>query len=406
MRSFLIFTTLFSLIAFSGCRTLNKGVSSLAYDLMSKRKSPGNISGGSSAKYSVPKTKDSNDLVGKVSVGAVEVSYMRGLDEMAQCIAGEVNESYIYVNNELGIRLNQTVRIYVHRLDSIPQNFEFHDTMDSNEFKFPIFVTPVRQSCSDAFNENVLSPMILFHELTEIRISITADTNVTVFGDIDAGIFKFKNYTRWYREGLATYTGYIASAHIAKNFPHSILKEKMFDAPFSSLARAKTNLFKWHQFEIKHGYYDASFGLFLLLEHRYGHEAMRSLVGNMYEHKHMDGTDLIDLVNNNFGINVEKVVEEFEFPRLGFESTQIGEAARLNKAIEVSKGVLISKVEPNSIAANAHIYNDDVITAINGKPVSNNFDIELAVLNALDFHKCTVTVWRRDKGTFETILEF
>ena len=67
---------------------------------------------------------------------------------------------------------------------------------------------------------------------------------------------------------------------------------------------------------------------------------------------------------------------------------------------------MVSKIEPNGIAAKAGIHNGDVIMAINGKPVSSNFDIEFEILDALDFRKSTATVWRRDKGTFETTITF
>ena len=320
MRSFLIFTFIFSFTSFSGCRPLNKGASSFAYELISKRKTF-NVGGGQDAKYKVPTAKDCNDLVGKASSGVVEVSYMRGLDQTARCIADNVNETYVYVNNELGIQLNQKIRIYLHRLDSMPQSFEFHDKIEPNEYKFPIFVTPSWQTCSDALNKNQFYPMLIFHELTEMRISIAPSLDIPVLMDFDAGLFKIKNYTRWYREGLATYTAYIAYKHGLEKFSCDVKSVEY--APFSSLARVKTDLFRWHQFKDKPGYYDASFGLFIVLEHQYGRPAMRSLVVNMYKHKYMDGRDLIELVNNNFGIDIEKMVKEFEFPKLGFESTEL-----------------------------------------------------------------------------------
>jgi len=74
-------------------------------------------------------------------------------------------------------------------------------------------------------------------------------------------------------------------------------------------------------------------------------------------------------------------------------------ARALNHDLEVREGLLVEKVEPNSIAAEAGLQDKDIIVTADGAATVNQLDFELALLRARTQDALALTIQRKDTGT-------
>ena len=89
--------------------------------------------------------------------------------------------------------------------------------------------------------------------------------------------------------------------------------------------------------------------------------------------------------------------EEVVYGYLGVGITQVTEEAAERLGVPPRQGALVARVEPDGPASRAGLKEDDVITAFNGQPVSNEDELIREVGATPVGSKCTITVVRDRK---------
>jgi hypothetical protein len=396
------------LLTLTGCRTVNKRISEAVSD-------PGkakqwNVRYGSRSHYALnDDSLKALEFEGCTEGNRVKVHYQRGLAEPAQSIANETTALLEQVEQRLGLTITTRSTIQLLRLDEVPQNFDIRLKVDPNELPLPLFVRAGHESWQSILAQNRGYPYLFMHELVETSLACN-DTDGRVLPDVGWGLFGLKahvnSYTRWFREGLANYAGYVAyglvrddlagvgSAPAGRALVHA--------EPFSALNRIGRRLFSWSQYsrsKQQDDYYSAALGLYLLLEHAYGEQAIRDIMTEIARREVVDGRDLLEIARQTTGVDLKQLVADFRFPQPGLKLEEVTPALALNKGLGVPGGLLVESVEPNGLADRAGLEPNDVIVAIDDAAVTDSLDYEQALFRARDRQSISLSVWRAEAGT-------
>jgi len=400
-----------SLGSIAGCNSFYGDVIAAAI-----RKDAGKLHFSTYERFHVcPRCIKEKGLVGSLEIADVNVAYQRGLQAQANCVAEHFNRLLDQVERKTGFRISCGANFYLFRVDQIPQNVDVQFKADVNEIGFPLFVKAQDGSCQTIFAQNAFYPILIVHELAEFSLILPKESG-NVLPDAQWRLFllpiNVRKYTRWFREGFADYAGYIAwqTASRDSNLPLlSTLGSEGYtipwlrEHPFSSLSNVGKKLFSWHQYsdtKLDRDYYSAALGLFLLIEQRFGQDAVSRIMSNVSKQKYLDGADLTKVVNETLNTNIVQLADDFHFPRTGLKLTPLTPASIKNEGVDVQQGLLVTSVDPNSPADTAGIKNKDVILQAAGKKVGNNLDFELAVFEVMDQEAADLALWRKDKGEF------
>lgn len=406
-KKFAVLVIVFDLVLLTGCQRLEKA---RCISLCSKKPKETTISYRAAYNYRMnDEDLQKIDSADKTRVGNIEVSYPRNLRAQAECVADHIDSSLSYIRQSMALELHfDTVRVYLLRVNNIPQNFEVTLDVDSNEFYLPLFVEAGNESCSSVLSQNFLYPCGFVHELVELSLMFPKEEGPMILGDIELRWLFFKeylrNYTRWFREGLSSYAGYIAYERFRSQrlfderqviFPASRIS--FIEHPFSSLSKVGRDLFKWHARSSKNANKDcyyASYGLFLLIKERFGEGAIKEIVQEVNKREHVDGRDLLEIANNVLGADAERLVEDFHFPQSGLRTVELTKAIMLNEGIAAKGGLFVKNVEADSLAEATGIKEKDVIVKVGDKAVKNNLEFELAILALMEEQIAEVVIWR------------
>ncbi|MBN1361324.1 MAG: PDZ domain-containing protein [Sedimentisphaerales bacterium] len=391
-----------------GCRTINKRLSEAVQD-------PGkakqwSVHYGSHGHYQL----DNDRLKGLEFEGCTEgdrikVHYQRGLAESAQCIADETTRLLEAVEQRLGLTITTRSTIPLLRFDEIPQNFDISLKGEPNEFPLPLFVQAGDESCRSILAQNRSYPYLFVHELVETSLACS-ETGGRVLPDMGWSFLGLHahvdNHTRWFREGLANYAGYIA---------HEIARQDLADAkdapagralvhshPFSALDDIGVKLFSWSQYSRarnQEDHYNAALGLFLLIADEYGEQAIREIMAEIAKRKIVDGRDLLEIAKQATGTDLKQLAAAFRFPQTGLKLDDLTAATALNKGLDVRRGLLVEALEPNGLADQAGLEPNDVIVAIDDNAVADELDYELALFKARARPSVSLSLWRAGTGT-------
>ena len=346
---------------------------------------------------------------GDLSVGNTSIKYPEGLEEQARYIAARMDDVFSHVESETGIDFAINPQVYMLWTQEYPQNINVHFTSDDpNIFPIPIFVKIGQEDPNLILENNNYFPYMLTHEITEVT-PVYPDNKGVVKNDSRARVliftFDYSNHTRWFREGFANYAGYIAMDYLRTNRDKNISEisetAHIHQTPFSSLRDIGKGLFKWEQYsspKIKGDYYSAALGLFLVLEDQFGRDAIRDVIIDLDNHKNLRGSDLIKLINRKFNTDIEKLVDDFKFIKIGVRIVPLNPVFALNRGLELDKGLYVQTVEPNTIASEAGMDANDVIVAINDMPIASRFDFEMELFKAMKQPKAKFKIWRKDEG--------
>jgi hypothetical protein len=392
-KKLLVFLIVFGLVLLSGCNRLEKA---WCIRICSKEAKKSTVSYRAAYNYRLnDEDLQKIDSDGRARVGNIEVSYPRNLRGQAECVADHIDNSLSYIQQSVGLELHfDTVRVYLLRVNKMPQNFEITLDFDSTEFYLPLFVEAGNESCSSVLSQNFFYPCVFVHEFVEAYI------------ELKWLFFKgyLPNYTRWFREGLSSYAGYIAYERFRSQrvfdekqgiFPASRIF--LIEHPFSSLSKVGGDLFKWHARSSKNiskDCYYASFGLFLLIKERFSEGAIKEIVQEVNKREYVDGRDLLEIVNNVLDADVERLVEDFRFPQAGILTIELTKAIMLNEGVTSKGGLFVKNVEAESLAETAGIKEKDVIIKVGDKAVKNNLEFELAIFQLMEEQIAEVVIWR------------
>lgn len=391
----------------AGCRTVNRRLTEGVLDGGHARQ--WHIRYGSQSFYSLGDDGLAKiEFEGLVDRDRVRVRYQRGMQGQAKCIADATTNLIEQVERQVGMTITTSCSIDLLRFDEPPQNFDIQLTVKPHEFPLPLFVRAGDESCTSILAQNRSYPYVLVHELVET--SLASQEGGRVLPDVGYGWFglgaSVNNYTRWFRDGLANYAGYLACEALSDELdcPECPMRiaSPLHASPLSGLATVRTRLFSWSQSssgEHERDYYNAALGLFLLIENRSGQQAIRDIVAEIATREAVDGRDLRAITSQVIGIDVRQLVADFEFPIAGAGLAPITEAMASNKGLNVAEGLLVESVEPNGPADRAGLKADDVIVAADSAPVANTIDFELALLRASQPASIPLAIRRKDAGT-------
>lgn len=394
-------------MALAGCRTVNKGITEAVLDGRTDR--DWHIRYGSQGHYSLNDEGLAKiEFEGLVDAGRVRVRYQRGLQGQARCIADVTDRLLAEVERQVGMTITTSTTLDLLRFDEPPENFDIQLTVEPNEFPLPLFVRAGDESCTSILAQNRSYPYVLVHELVET--SLAARAGGRVLPDVGCGAFGLKadvnNYTRWFRDGLANYAGYIACERLSDEMdcPDCPIRigALLHASPFSELSRIGTRLFSWSQSshgEHERSYYNAALGLFMLIANRFGQQTIRDIIAEIARREAVDGRDLRRITSEIIGADIRRFVADFEFPVLAAELTPVTAALAANAGLDVTGGLLVETVEPNSAADRAGLRAGDVIVAADSAPVVHTLDFELALLRAGQRPSIPLAIWRKNAGT-------
>jgi len=359
--------------------------------------------------------------------GNVCVFYQIGLQNQAECIAKLTDKAFSHIKNSTGFHpFYDSFTIYLLRSDSLHWDIGKIVITPDHSLGVILIAQNGKDSCESIISESPDFPYTYFHEITEdslIRkkegISFEPDWQSKKLGFIKRTKI---NHTRWFREGFSTYCAWLAHETIISDssfdrnqVTQAILHNGSHDHPFSALTKIGTKLFSWHQLstfppdtrpspnlptaqENMIEYYDASFGLFLLIRDRFGQDAICRIILGIDTLERADGPAIIKLTNKVLNTDIIQLVEDFHFPKTGLYMDPLFPGMGKFKNLSISEGCLVLVVESDSPAEKAGIRENDVIYRINDKDVKTNIDFELVIYEFMHQQNITVNIWRENVG--------
>ncbi len=394
-------------LAAGGCSSFNKGITESV--LAKKKAREWSIHYASRLQYTLTnKALLDVEFEGSRNAGDTVVRYQRGLGDSAQCLADKTAALLEAVQRRTGVVFSTRSTIYLIRLDHQPQDFVISLASEPNEFLLPLFVQAGQESCEDIVTQSRSYPYLLVHELVET--SLIGKAGGAVLPDLAWGgpgvRLNLNNYTRWFRDGLANYAGFIAYETIAAEIPAdkrlSQQDTLVHTEPFSSLALIGDRLFSWPQsskMDRERAYYNAALGLFLLIADTHGEQAIRDILHEIAQRRAVNGRDLIEITNRVLRTDVRRLAGDFEFPQIGAEVEQMTLALALNKGVRPHAGLFVQAVPAGGLAKRAGLKEKDVIIGVGGTPVANRLDFELGLFKVRKNKTVPLVVQRMDAGT-------
>ena len=380
------------------------------------------------------------DAVGSASQGMVNVFFPDGLNDAAKDIAQLIAAQYDYIRETTGFEIAyERVNVYLKRVPKIDRAHSVAFLIDAcfdeenNASGWTLYVAEGRESVQEIVADNILFPGLHVHENVEASLS-QDETNSPVANDetylTPRGERRHKlHYTRWFREGFSDYAGLLAHrvkmsnlAFDTEKFPTYVLQESVKGCPFSALRRVGKDLFTFHQFTQEpvpfvpnpfyphvgntwFDYYEAALGLFLVIEDRYGQDAIKNIIVKVNRMERANGADLIGVVNEVLKADVVKIVQDFHFPNTGLYMDDFYPCER-EFGLSIKEGLFVRLTDPEGAGALAGIRPKDVILSVNGERTVTNLDFETALYRAMSQASARIGIWREGEGesTVEMVL--
>lgn len=383
---FCAFLLVLALTSLSGCRDINGSVG--RRDAL-RSKSAETVGSIRESYLVTDDTIKELDLLGPVTAGPVEVFHSKDIAPLAADMAKEMQAAIAAVEEHTAVRIQYGLRIYLISVPAVPQYYDLDFKNKTRTIAFPMFVRAGAKSLEDVFADNKYASYYLIHELTEASISKPASGSPILVATRYGPLFVL-HHTRWFREGLSNYAGYIATQNIVADAgPRA---QVPINPGFLTLRRADGALFRWHQLgnsDADAAYYDAAFGLFLLIEKRYGKDKIREVVKSIDSAGFADGKTLTTLFSRAIGTDIEKLVRDFKFPQLGLWLTTPGYSV-----LPGDDHMRVLGVSPKSVAADAGFEKGDIIATVNGVSAKDFLDYDLAMLDVMDRPSVNIGVVR------------
>ena len=187
------------------------------------------------------------------------------------------------------------------------------------------FVTPLWDGDRRPINLDPAAIFIGLHELYEFQL-ISQESAPTALPDtlFKTGLVKRKirANTRWFRDGFATYAAMIATGKLTRlsqgQWPPEDKAESLnqFESPLRDLSQVGTSLFAWDQFSSDRyntKNYPASYGLFLLLEQRYGRAGIRRWIEAIKRQEIPDRAGILRAAQEAFGTDLRDIVKNYRY---------------------------------------------------------------------------------------------
>lgn len=361
--------------------------------------------------------------VGKISSeNNVTVYFPKELETQARRLGGLFSKQLSYLREETGFQSAwRHVNLYVERRDQVDWEDDrtFFSFIAESERACAniLYAESKEDSCETIVAKNSGFPWVHVHEVVETSLTLSGIVPNDASAKTPRGEWEIVNhYSRWFREGFSDYAGFLALQLTISSLEFEedvyslrVRQRDLGRKPFSRLEMVGEDLFRWTQREEELAAlglrwidcYSAAFGLFLVIEDRFGRDAIKTIVQEVNRMERAEGSDLIELTSRVLNADVVTLVEDFRFPRTGLLLVNIrarGNEAYLRPGLE---GIDVGSVEPDSAGARAGIREEDRVVAVAGKPVATTLYFELALYELMDEPSVTISLWRKDVGKLD-----
>lgn len=354
--------------------------------------------------------------VGTLSSGDTSIGYYctEGLEEQSQRIAELIARQLTVVREATGfVNRDRRVNVFLRLVDKVDPHAP---TIGSESYSWclnlMLYAERGHTTLPEIFARNWDFPTFYMHEGVEASLrQLQPD-----YSEKDA------RYTRWFREGLSDYAACLAirvmKADRELSTPGEALGPIERRYPYSCLRIVGKKLFTWDQWSDegrplvhKDGvmkphpepsvidYYNAALGLFLIIEDRCGQEAIRNIVLeiNRRPDGSVDGAALKQMVNRALNLDIENLVERFQYPAIGVFMLRF--SAKRSKGGGFGKaGLIVQNLLPDGLAGRAGMRKGDIVVSLNGKPTWTNFAFEQALYEHMHRKRIQVGIWRKGEG--------
>jgi len=359
-----------------------------------------------------------------ITCGNVVAYYPRGKEGIARRCAEEFARQRDHVADATGIEwVFKGFHLYLKPVDKVSPLDTWAFQESENTFGVILYIEPLDDSYEAVVAKNVWYPLSVIHEIVECSlIQLQLDRRWTSWtGEANKTI----GYTRWFREGFSEYAGFLAyktmmcdRKYAWERFPRGMYQQDFSNHPFSVLRRVGVKLFEWDQFykgpriqgdvspNLPHTgdrdieYYSAAFGLFLLIESKYGCKSMRMILRDIRELANADGTAIRGIINRTLGVDVVKLVEGFKFPETGLYMNEYwpGYTPNAPPDLRIEQGLYVLLVGPDSPAQRVGIRAGDVVVSLDGERTVTNYDFECALYKHMHQESVKIGLWRKGDG--------
>ncbi|MBX3179179.1 MAG: PDZ domain-containing protein [Candidatus Hydrogenedentes bacterium] len=330
---------------------------------------------------------------GTARAGRAEVAFQAGLKEQAGALAVEIEQHLAHVEQALGRDYPLPVRAYLLRRDRMPGTIAGSFQKTSEVFQFPLFAVDGEESFETIRSTNPFYPYMFVHELTKLSLVDPARPPLVLADQRSNPLVKIEYNTRWFREGLANYAEYLVYERLraraeAEGDPLALSpfeSSHVYQKPLSALAALGPAVLDWPAFgetARDPDYFNASLGLFLLVEDQFGEGAVRRVLDELETAEYVDGTVIETAFNRALNTDIRRLATDFALPAPGAETSTLTPATAKNYGLRAGSGLYVNNVAEGGLAKAAGLQRGDVIVQINRRPVANTLDAELAMLEA------------------------
>jgi len=349
--------------------------------------------------------------------------YPAGMDKIARYSAQQFAGQLAYVHDVTGwTTVFATLHIYVKPVDRMAlfDDFGFLESRDT--FGVVLHVERSNMSYEAVVAGNLFYPSSVMHEIVEWSLpQLLNDYRWKTSG---GGWKEEFHFTRWFRDGFAEYAGFLAykmtvfdNSFARHKYPIGKYQQDVGRHPFSALARVGKELFAWDQYhedptprehnpnvphvgDTNYDYYQAGLGLFLVIEDRYGTEAIKEIVQRVQRLKKGDGAAVKEICGRVLRTDIVKLVDEFHFPHTGLYMSAYwpDHYATTLPASHPEEGLAVELVGSDSPASRAGIGTGDVVMSVDGERTVTNLDFEQALYRRMHQKSVVLGVWRHGVG--------
>lgn len=263
-----------------------------------------------------------------VTRGLVRISHPAGLGKASADAASWLDGALRDTQRELGFDLPTRFHLILVPVEGEMGSLKARYAVVPEEFVAPAPVWPEQRTAEAVLSGPLGQSVLIFcHEMFELMLVVPwARPTALPDGRGPLGL-RSKNHTRWFRDGFATYAAMVTMENLRRRSGNRWpvgreFGDLLFDRPFSSLSEVGGDLFDWHQFSAgRHdeANYNASFGLFLLIEERFGRSAIRGIVREMGSLEYPDGAAIESACRRVLGEEVRALVAGYSFPPAAVE---------------------------------------------------------------------------------------
>ena len=325
---------------------------------------------------------------GPVEADRVEVFHLEGQETLAGELAREMSATLAGTSERIGLPWNHRLRVYIFPVDEIPRYLESDITAEGAVLAFPFFVRRDARTLAEALKDNGDWAWYVTHEMAESTLLSRGD-GPELLSDASWGPFTLSFGTRWFREGLSDYAG--RTARTLVNEHTSAGMEEATVADFGRLDKVGTGLFRWSNgsdpgADERAYNYGAALALFLLIEEKFGPDAVPRVVRALSELDYADGKAVIRVMDRTLGTDVVRIVRDLKWPYVGAMAVRTREGK-----------LIVFEVVEGGPAQKAGLRVGDALLSIEGREASDLPQMQLAILAAMDKGQARLRVRRGDE---------